>query len=852
MKTTLLVTLKLLQRDLWHGEFTLLVFSLVIATASLSSVGFLIERVHGSMTHHAEQLNGAQLILRSSTPVPSNWLDKATDFGLEQAEMQIFSSMLMANDEFKLATIKAVSTNFPLLGELRVNQHSLSMSTQAPKKGMIWVDKRLSLFIKQEKWIELGESKFQMDGILQRVPGQSSSLFSIAPTAMIALSDLAATEVVQMGSRIDYLYFFADSTATVDQAKLPDPSLDRYQQWLQPLLISGQSLHTGIEDLKAVNASMIKAGQFLSLAALLTVILSAIAIAINSHRYGQKQYKNCAILLCLGCSEKQVRRIELFKLIILASLSAILGIALGYIIYMILLSIIAQVLPDFLANMPLTAYFSWTPIWMSLSGSLFLLLSLSMAYLSRLNTLSPLGLIRKEYLQKGENKSIIRWFFYLLSGVGLCLLSMIYTGNIIFTLLFYLLFFGVTGLLFLLARIILKAILLFSRKYQWINRLSLLNLERHQSTILLQITTFGLIFSLVMIVFLIRTELLSHWQQQFPQHTPNHFVINIQNEERIQFTDFLDQENISSKGLYPMVRGRLVALNSVAIDEAVPESARDHNALHRELNLSYQKTKPLDQLSLLNSSRSKLSISTQFISKKSISIESTLAKALNIQRGDQLTFQIGSRQLIGQVNEIRHVNWDSFEPNFYLLLAPEMLENYPMTWIASFYLATEDKVKLNQLMEQLSGVTIIEVDEILKEIQFMINRVSDAIELIFIFILISGLLILMSSLSSTLASRMYENAVIRTLGASAKQLRHYLMIEFILVALLSSLIAIVLAEISLYVLYHQLFQLPYTPHPVVWFVMILISLGSIIGLGLWVVNKIFTQSVHLSLQQFSE
>ena len=848
MIQTLQLAFKLFKSEIRHGELTLLFLSLLIAAGSLSSVGFLIERIETSMSSHANQLNGAQLVLKSASAVPGSWLKKAESFHLQQAQMQVFPSMLVVNNEFKLAQIKAVSDKFPLQGELRVSKllntstpaaATATITTEAPPKGEIWLDQRLSLFFdfslqaKNVPVIELGEAEFQMSGLLERVPGQSSSFFTIAPTAMINLADLEQTATIQPGSRVDYLYFFSASAGLSSSSQ----SLQDYQHWLKQRLQAGQSLRSGVEDLKAVNASLKKAGDFLSLATILTVLLSAIAIAINSHRYGQKQYKNSAIMLCLGCSEKRIILIELYKLIALGFFASIAGIVLGYFVYLGLLSIIDDLLV--MDRQSAGTDFYLMPIWVALSCGLFLLLSISMANLTRLKNISPLGLIRKSFLyDETSYKNTGATFFYLMSFTGLLLISIWYTGNSKITLLFYLLLSVSVVILYFMAKFLLECSLYFGRKYQLINRLSLLNLVRHKRSVLLQITTFSLIFSLLIIIFLVRTELLDNWQQQFPEQTPNHFVINVQSYEKVQFENYLQQQKIKTQGLYPMVRGRLTHLNKLAINDAVPDSAREHNALHRELNLSYGH----NEASKKNNNKE----------QAEISIERSLAKALNIKTGDLLGFRIGSRTIEGIVSQIRTVKWDSFQPNFYIIFSPGLIEQYPMTWISSFYISTEDKFKLNQLMQQFPGITIIEVDEILKEVQFIIQRVSDAIELIFLFIIVAGALILSSSLSSTMATRLYENAVIRTLGASARQLRHYLLVEFVVVALLSAVIAVLLAEFAIYVLYQSVFLMDYSLHPGVWLAMMIISLVLICGLGMLVMNKIFTRPAHLLLNQLTE
>jgi putative ABC transport system permease protein len=832
---TLRLAYKLFYKELRQGQLNLLFLSIVIAVGSLTCIGFLIQRIDHSMLDHASQLNAAKLILKSSSQVPPQWLDRARKLHLQQAEMQVFSSMLVVNEQFKLAQVKAVSDNFPLQGELLVRKtmDDFPEVKTAPEKGNMWLDRRLAQFFKQEGVtgpISLGEAEFHTNGILERVPGQSSSAFTIAPTVMINLTDLSKTATVQPGSRVDYIYFFSSSEV--------HNNLAAFRQWLQPQLLAGQSLRSGVEGLKAVNSNLKKAGDFLSLAALLTVLLASIAIAINSFRYGQKQYKNSAIMLCLGCSEKRILSIELFKLFLLGLAGSAVGICCGFVVYSGVLQLMDDVLP---AANSLVARglhpISLSPAWMGLGCGFLLLISLSMANLIRLKKLSPMALIRKDQGQESVSSKL----FYLMSLTGLGLISFLYTDNLKVTSWFYLAIIVCSIGLYFLSRLLLERIIQAGRRYHLINRLSLLNLERHRRSVLLQVSTFSLIFALLILIFLVRTELLTKWQQQFPEKTPNHFVINVQSYETQAFKHFLQQEGIQIKGIYPMVRGRLTHLNQKPIKEMIPEAAHKHNALHRELSLSYEQNATIHKKQDLQANHTIVNIS----------IESEMASAFNIKRGDRLGFQIGSQYIEGQVNDLRKVRWDSFQPNFYIIFSPGQIEQYPMTWIASFFLSDAEKYKLTELIERFPGLTIIEVDKIIKEVQFIIAKISHAIEFIFFFILAAGLLILSSSLSATLADRMYENAVIRTLGASARQLRRCLVIEFSVVALLSAFIAIIMAELASFILYQQIFNMTYAPHPLVWLGTVSISFVLICGMGLIVVNKIFTQSSFVSLNEFS-
>ncbi|MFK5892948.1 MAG: FtsX-like permease family protein [Pseudomonadota bacterium] len=827
---------KFLQRELSQGDLSLLFIAIFIAISSLSSIGFLLKRIDRSMLSHAAQLNGAELLLKSPTAVPENWLRQAKKTGLKQAQMVSFPSMLVVNEHFKLAQIKAVSSSFPLLGKLMVKPtiEQPAQKRNAPVAGDIWLDRRLYHYFKSssdhtDSHIELGEAIFNANGILDSVPGQSSTLFNIAPTAIINLADLNKTATVQAGSRVDYIYFFSGT----------EQALTDYRSWLKNKISPGQNLRYGVEGVRAVSANIEKASDFLSLAALLTVLLSAIAITISSHHYGQKQYKNNAVLLCLGFTERFIIQIELLKLILLGFFASMLGVICGYLIHLLLLEILSELIPKPLPQLSLL------PVWMGLGSGILLIVTISIANLFRLKQLSPMAILRKDFIPA----SINHYLLYGSSLLALLLLSWFYTQNMTISLLFYALIFTAMLILFVFAQLLLKTLFKLNKHFKFVPKLSIINLQQHKQMSLLQISTFSLIFALVLIIYLTRSELLYQWQQQLPADTPNHFVINIQAYETDDFKQMLVTNNIQASDIFPMVRGRLSILNNRPIKESIALDKQSHNALNRELNLSFA-AKMQSHNKLVKGKWWDSPSPKSLNDLPEISLESSLAKELNIKIGDQLGFQIGSRQVQGVVSNLREVKWDSFKPNFYIIFPPQVLEQFPLTYISSFHLKEQNKLLLNQLIEQFPGITIIEVDQILKEIHYIIEKIAIAINFVFVFILIAGLLVLASSLSSTLESRMYENAIIRTLGASAKRLRFSLMIEFSIIALISALMGLIIAEAVSAILYQQIFNLSYSFHPWLWLVVLIMSVLLITGLGLLLVNKIFTRSVDYSLKRF--
>lgn len=856
------LALKFFYRELKQGDLTLLFVAVIIAIASLSSIGFLTGRVEQSIQTHATRLSGGALILKSSTPVPSEWLQQADSMQLEVARMVSFPSMLSMGDEFKLAHVKAVTDNFPLQGELYIKQLSAAglsagqtEQTRAPPAGHIWIAPRLWHFFADvaantdSLILDLGEAQFQLSAQLENIPGQSSgTLFSIAPAALINMADLEKTATVQTGSRVEYLYFFSP-LSNAKQIALAADHIDNYRHWLEQRLYPGQSVNAGAEGVRAVNSNIKKASQFLSLAALLSVLLSAIAIVISSHQYGLRQNKNNAILLCLGANDKTIFKIALAKLLLLGLIASWLGVLIGYLVQAALLNTLQDLIPKPLPPLSLI------PVWSGLLSGVLLIMSVSIVNLLRIRQLSPMAIMRNE---RGSIPGS-RLLLYSFTLLAIFLISFWTTQDIKMTLWFYGSIIAAAIGFYFCAKIFLVAFLRISQRFALINRLSWINIQRHQKNILLQITSFSLIFALLIILYLLRTELMEKWQQQLPDRTPNHFVINLQDYEIESFQNFLSQQKVKSQGVFPMIRGRLIQLNNQAVKDVIPEQARSHNALNRELNLSFAMEQDVGQRLLAGQwwdregwdkeERDKRGLQKSQIPL--ISIESSLAQALGIGLGDKLAFQIGSRQIEGVVTNIRQVKWDSFKPNFYIIFSPGNIERYPMSYISSFYLAAEQKNSLNEMMNQFPGISIIEVDKIISEIQYMTEKISLAIEFVFFFILIAGFLVLASSLNSTLEVRLYENAILRILGASAKMIRRSLAVEFIVVAILSAVIGMIIAEVAGTLLYRNVFNLSYSLHPWLWSVVIIVAVVIITAAGLLLMNKILTQTAAQSLSKYS-
>ena len=349
---------------------------------------------------------------------------------------------------------------------------------------------------------------------------------------------------------------------------------------------------------------------------------------------------------------------------------------------------------------------------------------------------------------------------------------------------------------------------------------------------ILCLMAFGLVLMVVALVALIRNDLLASWQQQLPQSAPNYFAINIQPYEREAFAGRLDQAEVKRSPLYPIVRGRLTEINSQPARDAVPEKAKEDNALHRELNLTWRADLPDDNQVITGRWWGE---SYQVGSEGLIplSLESGMAERLSLGMGDTLSFDLAGQTITGEVTNIRQVNWDNFQPNFYVITPPGVLEQMPQTLLASFYLSEQQKHMVPGLVKSFPAVSLLDISQILEQVRQILEQVTLAIEVMLGFTLLSGLVLLLAAVKNSLDERLREGALYRTLGASGTMIRSIQRYEFVLLGIVAGLLALMGSELTAYLLYRNLFDLDYSLSFTHWLVLPISGAVIITLAGLW-------------------
>lgn len=783
-----------LRREWRSGELRVLAAALSVAVASVSAVGFFTDRVRQAMEHQAGELLAADLVIESGEPVPAQWRQQAVSLGLETSRTVSFRSVVMAGDRIQLAEVKAVDSAYPLRGELRIADRPFGSDRSvsgAPEPGRAWAEPRLfqALGVQPGSAVNLGESELRMDGVVAFEPDRGGELFSIAPRLMMNIDDLPDTGLLRTGSLATYRLLVAGPPERV--ARLADRLRGRLEE--------GQRLVGARQARPELGSAMERAERFLGLAALVSVLLSGVAVATASRRYARRHLDGSAVLRCLGASQRFVASTHLLKLIGLGIIGSAIGVVLGYGAQELLSRVAGEL---FAGELPAPSLF---PVIQGLFTGLVTLAGFGLAPVLALRNVPPVRVLRRDRVPVAPRALTLYG-----GAVGsLFLLTLWQVGDSELT---ALVFGGALGTLAVMALTAWLMVALVQRLrpggVAW--RFGLANIARRKGASVAQVVAFGLGIMVLLLLSLVRDELLAGWRDSLPADAPNHFLINVLPEQVKPLRTFLAENGQPAVDVHPMVRARLTAVNGDPVSAADYETPRAKRLVRRTFNLSWSEAlPPANTLAEGNWWRAEASTGQW-------SVEQGLAQTLGIGVGDRLEFTIAGEPVTGTVVGLRKVEWDSFQVNFFVLGVPGMLERFDASHITSFHVPPERRSMLPELVERFPNVTVIDVDAIMQRVRAIIDRVVLAVEFVFLFTLAAGLTVLFATIQSTHDERLREAAVLRTLGARKRQVFSALAAEFLALGLLSGLLAAAAAVATGYLLAHQVFGFGYTPGLTPW------------------------------------
>ncbi|KXI29757.1 ABC transporter permease [Paraglaciecola hydrolytica] len=804
---------RLFRHETKRGELTIILLAIVLAVASVLSLSLFSERLQSALTTKSAEFLAADRVLEARQPVNSEWIVKAQEDGLNTAEQVYTRSMVFANEQLMLAELRAAGPAYPLKGQLKISNVAFGegkVTMDLPKQGEAWLESRLmqSLSLKLGDKIEVGEAQFTVTQVLIEVPDAGFNVFGGDPKVLISIDDLAATNITGPGSRVSYSYFFTGETN----------KLDSYYDWLRPQL--DRELHDwdSIEDDDSpIGRSVKKAEQYFLLASLLAIVLAAVSIAVAAQRYSQRHYDPVAIMKTLGATKRSVQLVYLLQIIFITVAGIFIGTLVGFVIQQLVVWALADKI-DVAMDV-----WHWRPLLIAIFTGAVCALLFSLYPLLKLFSVSPLRVLRRD-LGATISSRVIQ---FIASGGAIFILMWAYSQN-----------FKISLILFSSGILLVLALLLVTYGLIWLGRklgqgkmgawrLAWARIHRRALDNSVQLISFAITIMLLLVVLVMRNDMVKQWQEQLPQGTANYFLVNITDSQKEQLATHFATNDINIERFYPMVRGRFVAINDEKIRTAISkedqtEQSSGRDGLGREANLTW--SNELQDGSRITAGQwfddsAVATIEGQNPEQHySVSVEEKLAQRLGIKLGDVLTFNIGSEVVEVAVGSLRDVNWQSMKPNFFFVIEPKALQHFVPTYLASFYLATEQKSKLTKLMQPFGSVTLIDVDARINQLRNIVEQVSMAVEFILILVLTAGSLVLVAQVQASMDERQQELAILRTLGAKGSLIRGSVLYEFIIIGLTAGLMATAFNELSLYLLQTQVFEMEAKIHWQYWLI----------------------------------
>ncbi|MBK8163417.1 MAG: FtsX-like permease family protein [Gammaproteobacteria bacterium] len=804
------LALRMLLRDWRAGELRVLAAALVVAVAAVTAVGFFSDRIRLALELQATELLGADLVISSDHPVDAALLGQG-GASLRRAAAVEFPSMVIAGEQSQLASLRAVSPDYPLRGNLRISRELFAPDAAAegiPPAGSAWLESRLAsqLGVAVGDAVEVGDARLAVAAILTAEPaGGGIGMFNLAPRLLFNAADLAATGLVQPASRVRYRYLFAGEPGAVRA----------FRAGVAPALGRGERLES-VEDARPeVRGALDRAGRFLGLATLVSVLLSGVAVALSARRFIARHLDYCAVMRCLGASQRLILGVYGLQLGLLGLAAALLGCALGYLAQFGL-----EVLLGGLIGIDLPPP-SARPALFGAGVALVTLLGFALPPLLHLRNVPALRVIRRELGGPGGG---MRLLSYVAAAAAMAALVWWQAEDRILGL--YVLLGAVAALALLAAAAAALIALLRQLRHRvgstW--RFGLLSLTQRAGTGVVQVMAFGLGIMVLLLLAVVRGDLLREWERELPAQAPNRFLINILPEQVGAVREFFARSGLQAPELFPMVRGRLTEVGGRAVSADLYADDRARRLVEREFNLSWAERMQDDNRIVAGAWWGAAETGAALMS-----VEAGLARTLGIGLGDTLAFRIAGTELRARVANLREVEWDNFRVNFFVLTPPGVLEPFPATWITSLYVPADRYAVLNELVRAFPNITVIDVSAIMDQVRGIMDRVALAVQYVFLFTLVAGLLVMVAAIHASLDERVRESVLLRTLGAGRRQLLFGLATEFVSLGVLSGLLGAFAAGMIAQVLAEQVFQLNYGWDPALWLIG---ALGGGLGVGL--------------------
>lgn len=801
-------------RELRSGEVRVLAAALALAVAAMTAVGFFTDRVAQGVQARSAEVLAADLVLRSNRPIPAARESLAAELGLEMARTASFPSVVLAGERSALADIEAVEEGYPLRGSLRTSSRmdAESQTVRAvPPPGEAWADPRLlaRLDAAVGQVVKLGRIELAVTRLLDYRPDQGFSFAELAPTLLINHADVAPSGLVAPGSRVSYRLLLAG----------PPGALSAYRDRVE--LGVGERLR-GIEDAQPeIGNAIERAGRFIGLASLVSALIAAVAVAMAARRFAHRRMDTVALMKCVGASRRFVLIAMISQLLVVGLAASLLGLGLGWLAQEGLVHLLADLVGDQLPPPTLV------PAVGGLVLAAIVLAGFALVPIIELCRTPPGRVLRRDLLPPSAGPLVL--YGAAIGGVLALLAWQVRDAMLVGWLAL-----GTAAVVLGLAAggwlLVQAASRLRGGGAAW--RYGLANVGRRGRDSIIQVGAFGIGLMVLLLLTLVRSGLLEQWRGTLPEEAPNRFLINIQPHEAEGVSKFL-AERFGDGGLTPLIRARITAINGRPAAELALATPRAQRFLDREANLSWARRPAADN-------RVVAGRWWPTYDDAEVSVEVDFARDLGISLGDRIEFDIAGERVEVKVTSLREVQWDSFNPNFFMVLPPGFMQGYPLTYISSIYVDRERRGDMLELVRSYPSVTVIDIEAAIAQVRDVMDQASLAVQYVFLFALGAGILVMLAVVQSTREERLYESAMLRTLGARRSVVLAGVAVEFAALGLISGVLAAAGASGVAWLLAARVFRLEFVPDPMVWVAGLAAGLFVVGGTGVLATRTVVT------------
>ncbi|MRD46288.1 ABC transporter permease [Caenimonas koreensis] len=827
-----------LWRDLRAGELRLLIVAVTLAVAALTAVGFFADRLQGGLTRDARQLLGGDAVVSSDNPTPASFIAKARELGLEGVTTLGFPTMARASDEqgggTRLVALKAVSPGYPLRGSLKVATQADgegAATRDVPARGEAWIDAPLleALALKLGDTVLLGDAKLKLARVIVLEPDRGAGFMSFAPRMMINQADLAATQLVQPASRVTYRFALAGTDAKVSE----------FVKWSLQEVKKPEIRGVRVESLEGgrpeMRQTLDRAEKFLNLVALLSALLSAVAVALAARGFAAAHLDDCAMLRVLGQSQRTIAWSYTFEFAVVGLAASLLGVAIGFGVHFVFILLLSG-----LVDTALPAASLW-PAAFGVGMGLTLLMAFGLPPVLQLAQVPPLRVIRRDVGNlKPASLAVL--------GIGVAGFAALLIGASSDLKLGAMAVGGFAGAVVLFACLswlavkMLRPLVNEATAPRWLV-MATRQISARPAYAVVQVSALAVGLLALVLLVLLRTDLISSWRRATPADAPNRFVINVMPEQGNAFQQKLRDAGVTRFDWFPMIRGRLVAVNgkTVTPDDYVEDRAK--RLVDREFNLSTSAAQPEHNQIVAGK--------WQQEERGAVSVEEGIATTLGLKLGDELRFDIGGIQTSSKITSLRKVDWGSMRANFFVIYPVTTLQDVPVTYLSAFR-APDRKGFDSELVRAFPNITNVDMTTAINQVQGVLDKVIRAVEFLFGFTLAAGIVVLFAAVQATREERAREFAIMRAVGASSRLLRQVQRAELAGVGLLAGFLASIVASAIGWAMAKYVFDFDWTASA--WVPLFGAVAGAFLALaaGWWGLREVLNRPVVETLRRAAE